>query len=170
MPPIAETAIVYFAITIAYWGLIWPLKDWILNQTASTFWPGFKWLLVIYLLPMLLGIVSGRMTRSDVIDRCLKKLGISPVHPAPSAWDRLFSRQRGHYMRVELDDGSFIAGMFGPKSYASSDVSNRDLYLERTTKLDSKGDPIPGQPEPGVYLPAARIKFIYFYGDGANDH
>lgn len=163
LPAFSEATFVYFTITIAYWGLIWPVIPWILTQEDTWHWLGFKFLLFVYLIPLTAGTIAGGLTRLDGYSSFLRWLGVHPVHPAVTAWDRIFSKQQGHYVRILLTDGSFVVGTFGEKSYASRDVANRDIFLEASWQVDQNGVAVPGLPSPATYIPAAKIAQIFFY-------
>ena len=57
--------------------------------------------------------------------------------PAPRAWDFLFGSNPAGYVRVQLKgDGSWVGGVFGPKSYASGYPENPgDIFLEKGLQM-----------------------------------
>lgn len=73
-----------------------------------------------------------------------------------------FSHSTASWVLVTLVDGSTVAGLFSARSLASSDASERDLFLER---LYDVGDDGPWQPVPmsrGVWIRGEAIRAIEF--------
>lgn len=163
VPALSEATIVYFAVTIAYWGLVWPILPRLQGPYQSLGSQAASWLTLIFVLPMAFGMLSGVASRFRWFQRLFGRFGLAPVHPAPSAWDTVFSSGVAGQVRIELEDGNFICGLFGPNSHASSDPSCLDIYLEQTFTLDDNGVPIPDGIHPGTYIPASRIRLIQIF-------
>jgi hypothetical protein len=89
----------------------------------------------------------------------------------PSAWDYQFSRiNEPLWVLVTLKDGSQIAGLFGKNSFAaSSESSERDLYLEDVYQLseDNPWQPVTGTA--GILIKAEEICYIEFWKDIKED-
>ncbi len=65
-------------------------------------------------------------------------------------------------MLVTLTDGSSVAGAFSARSFASSDASEQDLFLEQTYKVEDDG---PWQPVPmnrGVWIRGGAMRATEF--------
>ncbi len=97
------------------------------------------WFLVLAVFPVILTILYLWLSLTERIDEHL-------IHPIERPWDWFF-RQRGreHWAIVRLKDGSILGGKFGKKSFASSDPTNPEIYLEKVWRLDDKGqflDPV----------------------------
>lgn len=60
--------------------------------------------------------------------------------PRPSAWDVAFEGAAVGFVRVRMSDGTWVAGYYGPNSYASSHPDPRNLYLEMAYEVDTKGE------------------------------
>lgn len=60
--------------------------------------------------------------------------------PRPSAWDVAFEGAAVGFVRVRMSDGTWVAGYYGPNSYASSHPDPRNLYLEMAYEVDNKGE------------------------------
>jgi hypothetical protein len=58
----------------------------------------------------------------------------------PSAWDVAFEGAAVGFVRVRMSDGTWVAGYYGPNSYASSHPDPRNLYLEMAYEVDTKGE------------------------------
>jgi hypothetical protein len=59
--------------------------------------------------------------------------------PAPRAWDHLFSDRTSAYVRVQLRDGTWVAGRFADRSYAGGYPNPTDLLLEDAWQVDQEG-------------------------------
>lgn len=60
--------------------------------------------------------------------------------PAPRAWDNLFSGSRAGVIRLRLDTGGRLGGLFGENSYAAGyGEEPQDLYLERAYLVQEDG-------------------------------
>jgi hypothetical protein len=66
--------------------------------------------------------------------------------PVPSAWDKIFQAGQPCFVKVLTSDGRWIAGYFGPASYATSYPEDRQVYVEALYDVDPDGkilQPIP---------------------------
>ena len=69
------------------------------------------------------------------------------IDPRPSAWDVAFQDIVPCYVRVRQQDGSWFAGWFGERSYASSWPDARSLFVEVSMQIDTDGkigEPVDG--------------------------
>ncbi len=114
---------------------------------------------VIFITPVFLGLTAGLWFKTF--------LGSG----FPSAWDYQFSRiNEPLWVLVTLKDGSQVAGLFGKNSFAaSSESSERDLYLEDVYQLseDNPWQPVTGTA--GVLIKAEEIRYIEFWKDLTED-
>jgi hypothetical protein len=105
----------------------------------------------------------------------LQKIGLVPLHHLPTAWEFIWGEQfrlmdpRGILVIVTFKNGERIAGRWCTSSFASSDVSERDMYLEETYVYKSEGSgedkkesilPISGSR--GIFIPAGEIRTLEF--------
>src|SRR5690606_9705090 len=49
-----------------------------------------------------------------------------------TSWDFVFSQRKPLWVSVQLKDGRRVTGLFGARSFASSDVDPGHLFLENT--------------------------------------
>jgi hypothetical protein len=126
-------------------------------------WSAFAWFLIIFISPVLLGVITGRLSSQDWLRRLLIRLGLGPIHPIPTAWDYYFSRTAPVWVLATLKDGSHVAGFFGRSSFASSDPRERDLYLEKIFKIVENGpwETIPRNR--GILISGNQIASIEFW-------
>lgn len=60
-------------------------------------------------------------------------------HPAPSAWDFAGPDLGNTFVRVRLNDGTWVGGWFSGESFLSSYPEPRDLFIQSQWKLDENG-------------------------------
>jgi hypothetical protein len=87
--------------------------------------------IALFIAPLSFGIIAGHLAQREYVGRFLQRFGFRTIHSTPTAWDWHFSQQEPLWARIRLQDGSVIYGFFGPKSFASSDPDERDIYLEQ---------------------------------------
>ena len=117
---------------------------------------------IIFISPVVLGLVSGRSLQRDWVARFLGRLGSRTVHLAPTAWDYQFSRGKPYWAMVRLSDGSTVYGFYGLGSFASDEPEQRDLYLEATYRLTDSGEWAPVEDTGGVLITGDQIAWIEF--------
>ena len=106
------------------------------------------------ILPAVAGVILGKAVASG---RPWATRLIGENH-APLAWDYLFGASVRGFIRCRLKSGRWVGGYYnsekspyGPKSYASDDPSNLDLYIGCGLEFSQEsGDPIL---ENGKYSP-----------------
>jgi hypothetical protein len=112
-------------------------------------------LLALVVSPALLGWAAARGRRAKWM---LKYVS----HPAACAWDYFFEQRRSCFVIVTLQDGTLVAGYWGPNSFASSSPHTGDIYLEQVWRLTdgSLTGPIPGSL--GCHIRASDWKLLQF--------
>lgn len=119
------------------------------------------WLFVFFLAPLTLGLLLGFVWQRDIHRRLASKIGIRITHPIPNSWDYMFgSIIEPAWLLVTLTDERQVAGFFGTRSFASSDVNERDIFVEQVYKVDSAGAWHPDDPGKGLWIPQREIKLI----------
>jgi hypothetical protein len=63
----------------------------------------------------------------------------SRIDRRPSAWDVTFGNLGPCYVRVRMSDGTWFAGWFGERSYASSWPDPQTLFVEVSVAVDENG-------------------------------
>jgi hypothetical protein len=88
--------------------------------------------------PTLRPATSGPLTRGRLAGRRfpLPALGHEPT---PTAWDKAAPSLGGHWIRVRLDQGKWIGGWYGNRSFVSTYPEPRDLYIEDQHHVDADG-------------------------------
>jgi hypothetical protein len=93
----------------------------------------------VFISPLLLGTISGRLAQREYMSHFLQRFGFRTIHSTPTAWDWHFSRQEELWARITIKDGSVIFGFFGSRSFASSNPDERDIYLEQVYTRTAEG-------------------------------
>lgn len=122
------------------------------------------WSMVVFILPVLIGICFGILVRQRWIRNFLGRLGISILHPAPTAWDYVFARNQRYWARVSLLNDELLEGVFDSNSLASEMKEERDIFLEAVYESDeSTGQYMPIPQNAGVWIPGNQIRTIQFF-------
>ncbi len=98
---------------------------------------GSTWFIIIFLVPVLLGLVRALVIQRDSGTWFYKLVKLRPISAIPTGWDWIFGRTDPCYLLITLTDGTEIAGYFGAKSMASSDPERKDLYIEKVYNTKS---------------------------------
>jgi hypothetical protein len=95
---------------------------------------------ITFVSPLVLGLAVAWLDQKQTLQHLAGRLGLHALHCTPSAWDFKFSQAStagGRWIMVELKDSRKIGGWFGNNSFASSEPTERDLYLEEAWELPS---------------------------------
>ncbi|MGR4879547.1 DUF6338 family protein [Streptomyces sp. LARHCF249] len=122
--------------------------------------------IVLVVVPVALG--AGLSFLADVrhpawLHRLLVRIGLSSVTTISEAWDWVFSRGFPAYVRVRLTEDRVVYGLYADRSFASSDLAHRDLYLQQQWTVEDEwfAEPYPGSR--GVWLNGSSIVSIEFF-------
>ncbi len=164
MGKLSEDGLAHLALTIVYYGLTLPLIEAIVIMPSGPA-KNLCWVLLIAVGPALFGMVLGVSAQYEWIRRLAHKFGMRPVHSTPNSWDWRFSRCNDDtFIMVTLADGSTACGIFGNRSFASSDPSERDIYIQELWDVPDDGSPWTRlDPVRGVLIPAKEIRYVNFW-------
>jgi len=124
------------------------------------------WAIVILVAPIAIGLCLGKLNQKEIIRKALQQLGFNPVHVIPTSWDWKFSTiERPLWVLVTLVDGTYVCGLFGSKSFASSEPTERDLYVQEVYSIDDQGHWQRVARSEGVWIRADQIRHIEFWRD-----
>lgn len=158
---VADSAVPYLALSVLYYGLSFPAVEAVLSVHEPGWSKGAAWIALIFLGPALFGFLLGLAAAGDWVRRLAARIGLNPVHPAPTAWDYVFAGRRGDaFVLVTLENGSMIAGLFGADSFASSDPAERDLLIEEVHDVDDEGRWTERPERVAILVPAKQIKHV----------
>ena len=85
------------------------------------------WTFAILVSPAIMGLLSGLSTKFRWVQKIYRFLRFHPVHIIPTSWDYAFSRPEPRYVIITLDNGRIFAGLWGARSFASDDPTERDI-------------------------------------------
>lgn len=97
----------------------------------------------ILALPLMLGVFFGYNLTNGWSLALFRRLGMPISHPLDHAYDYAFQRQREPcFVIVTYEDGTKIYGFYGTESFAASDATRGDLFLQRlyTVEEQANGD------------------------------
>jgi Family of unknown function (DUF6338) len=164
-PSTKENLLIFVVLSLFYYGLIiffiGPAtsirEPWILRA--------FVWILLILVGPAFFGFVLGVAAQKEWFTRFANWLGLTVVHIIPAAWDWRFSSipKEGVFVMVTLTSGERVAGLFSDNSFASSDVGERDLYIEEEYTVTAEGEWHTRKERVGVLISAREIRYIEFW-------
>lgn len=151
------------------WAIYWMFAtDW---PSEHPFLPGMCFGGIIFLSPIVLGLLTGYLRQKEAMVGFFRSLGLRTIHFIPQAWDWHFSRQKPYWVVVTLKDGSNIYGLYHSRSFASSDADRRDLYLEAQFQpVADTGDWAPIEDTSGVLIMGDQITAIEFRKVFEADH
>lgn len=89
------------------------------------------------------------------------------MHSIPDAWNykflKLINDGQGCYVIINLIEDEVVYGYLGSNSMASSDVDNRDIYLESVYEVDDvSGNWKEVDGNQGIWISSSIIKYIEF--------
>lgn len=120
------------AVNFALFGWIIYLAVWL---KIEGFWRSVLWMVLIVVLPAMAGGLSGMCTSREWFRKLYELLRLQPIHVIPSSWDYKFSKSKGEWILVTLKDGTKFAGWWGSASFASSEPTERDIYIEQMFEI-----------------------------------
>ncbi len=125
----------------------------------------FCWFIIIFITPVILGVVYARIVQRDGLGWLYRLLGLRAISPIPTGWDWIFSTTEPCYVLITLADGTEIAGYFGLRSMASSDPERKDIYIERVYKVPEGGGAWQEvERSLGMLVDGSQIAYIEFRG------
>lgn len=174
--PRSETLLLYLVVSIAYYALIIPIVDLflpqgsgesttsvysILSQESGDLTP-WHWLLIVFVIPILVGLFLGLNIQKNILTKFLQLIGINLVHAIPTAWDWKFGNRKAQWVLVTLNDGTQFAGFLGSKSFISTSPYERDMYIQYLYEIDDEDNWTP-RGRSGVLIASGKIKTIEFW-------
>jgi hypothetical protein len=125
---------------------------------------GFSWTVVLLLGPVGLGVALGLAVQRDWMGTVLRRFGLRPVHPIPTAWDWQFGRiDDARFVLITLKDDSVVRGFFGGNSFASTAPGERDIYVEQLYEPSHDQDWAMADAGKGALIPGGQIKTVEFF-------
>ncbi len=161
LPPISEGFVGYLILSLVYLALIYPLLLLMPSSSTTHWWLIPAWFLLLFVVPALVGLLLGLNIRRGWTKKLLERTGINTVHPVDSAWDWRFGGCSECWVLASLKDDTKWAGRLGPGSFASTDPSERDLYIEQVYEIGDNNQWI--ERSSGVWIAHGEIRTIEFW-------
>ena len=160
----------FFTASSINYGLWFWLIFWMYQENFFVNHPfraSFIWTILIFLSPIIIGVIWGLSCKHRVIESFFANFGINFVNPIPTSWDYKFSQISSPiWILVRLKDGNFVAGYFGCNSFASSETNERDIYIEKIFQIDAQGSWISTKNNnDGIFISSDQIKSIEFFNN-----
>lgn len=89
-------------------------------------------------------------------------LRINANHRVPTAWDHFFIQEKSVLLRVVLQDGRVLGGLYGRYSFAARSQEGEDLFLEQRWKMIDDWFDGPVVPTSGLWIRAGEIRTMDF--------
>lgn len=151
-------SLVYYALSVFFIEKVFTIQEpWLARALA--------WILLLLIGPAIFGFLLGVAAQKEWGAWFANRIGLSVVHVIPAAWDWRFSRiaRPGMFIMVTLTSGERVGGLFGKDSFASSDIKERDLYIEEEYTVTEEGAWLVRPEKIGVLISAKEIRYIEFW-------
>lgn len=122
------------------------------------------WFVIFFVGPLVFGVGLGLIYQWNLPKRVLGSIGFTMLSSIPTSWDHVFLRFTNTtiWVLVTLKDDTRVAGFWGPKSYASSDPNERDIYIEQVYRVTESGPWELIERSSGILIPVEEIRYIEF--------
>lgn len=122
---VAEAGLEYVVFSAVYYAVAGPLFLWFDAPT----WYSVP--IFMFAAPIAIGLVFGVIHQTGVANWIGNMTRMKLTHPAPTSWDYVFGGLNGGvWIVVTLQDHAPVYGFFGDLSFAASDLTRRDLYIQ----------------------------------------
>ena len=134
----SEAILLYFALSLFYWALAFPVLGYLDTRPEKIYQSGWMVLPFIFFIPAICGLALGWLTQKDAAGKILSWFRIYKPHPTGTAWDYKFSTGKAYYIEVLTKDDVVIPGAYirgngkNDTSFVSTNSEERDiLFYER---------------------------------------
>lgn len=133
------------------------------NNTLPTWQVVLLWGGVLLVAPVIEAIAVAKLLGPARINRAMNALGF-PLQLSPTSWDHVFSERKPYLVRVTLEDGMVIGGVWDERSYASAHPVAEDIYLEQLWSLGEQGEFLEPVPlSAGAVIKRADIRLLELF-------
>ena len=163
-PSHAENVLGYLVLSLLYYSIILPGIEPALGVDEPWVARAAVWIVLTLVGPAFFGLLLGFWAQKNWGIRIANKIGLGTIHVIPAAWDWRFSKmpRGGMFVMVTLTSGERVAGLFGTRSFASSDAAEPDLHLEEEYDVDDdKWEARPAKV--GILIPVKEVRYIEFW-------
>ncbi|MCJ2110226.1 DUF6338 family protein [Methylobacterium sp. E-025] len=159
----SENILFFISISAFYYAIALPIIEVLIEADLTGWKRGVSWISVFVCGPTICGLLLGLIAQRGIGRWVAHKLGVNPIHSSPTAWDYKFSSDRGPRFVLVTMDGAKVGGIFGEKSFAASDPTERDIYLEEIWDVSEAGEWSQRPERVGILIPAKQVKLIEFW-------
>ena len=160
LPPPSERFLSYLLVSTIYLALSLPHIDYNPELGISNL-SSWRWIVWLFAAPTGIGLALA--LSGSFLHNLLVRIGLSPVHPIPTAWDWKFSNINKQWVLVTLTDGSQVAGHLGSGSFVSSDPTERDIYIEKVYSIDPDTETWQETGDSGILIAPGQVQTIEFW-------
>jgi hypothetical protein len=167
LPNFSDGVIVYVVLSLIYhatWFTCDP-KIYAFTLLDAKILQRLIWVGVIFIVPAALGLLSATNIRYRWIATLFKKIGLTIIHPVPTAWDWKFSCIKECWVLVTLKNETKWRGVLGENSFISSSAQERDIFIEKVFTVDKNGNWV--ERTSGVLITHDQIETIEFWPKGS---
>ncbi|AHE55039.1 DUF6338 family protein [Sphingomonas sanxanigenens] len=162
MPPLGEGIVGYVILSLIYHAAIFPFASSFYATPSVRGWYAAGWFSLLFLGPAILGFALGLNIRKGWSKKLLSYLKINTIHPVNSAWDWRFGDCKECWVMAVLKDGTKWYGYLGTDSFMSSDVAERDIFIQHV--YDYEGNDKPWTPKnTSVWIAHGEIQSLEFW-------
>jgi hypothetical protein len=165
VPSATENVLTFVVLSLIYYSLTILLIGPAFSIQGPWFAHPLVWILLILVGPVVFGFILGVAAQKEWGSRLADRLGLTIVQVIPAAWDWRFCTvtRGGMFIMVTLTSGERVAGLFGSNSFASSDIGERDLYIEEEYTVTNQGAWQARNEKVGILISAKEIRYIEFW-------
>jgi hypothetical protein len=163
-PSHTENVLGYLVLSLLYYSIVLPFIEYALSIREPWAARAAVWIVLSLVGPAVFGLLLGVWAQKEWGVWIADKMRLSTIHVIPAAWDWRFSKmpRGGMFVMVTLTSGERVAGLFGARSFASSDTGERDLYIEEEYDVDD--DRWEARPaRVGILIPVKEVRYIEFW-------
>ena len=155
------SCIIYSIINLAVW--IW-LDIIIFEKLKSKTIPFYIILSSSNIVTSIItGTLIGLIKHCELPRKIFRLFKVHMNNPIPTAWDYFFNKKEPCFVVVTLKSGKTVYGLYSTESFASSENSERDLYIEETYNFNDEKEWKKIPRNKGIYINREEIETIEFY-------
>lgn len=155
------SCIIYSIINLALW--IW-LDIIIFEKLKTNLVPFYIVLSSSNIVTSIItGTIIGLIKHCELPRKIFRLFKVQMNHPIPTAWDYLFNKKEECFVTVTLKSGKTVSGNFFCNSFASSETTERDLYIEKIYDVDDNENWNEVPRSLGMYISKDEIETIEFF-------
>jgi hypothetical protein len=163
VPDLKDRILHYAMASTAYYAFISPL----FHFEQGFIIPPLVWSYLYYfIVPCVIAMTIVFIDQKEWLYKIAAKFDLRISHHIPAAWDYAFSHvNQETFLWIKLNSGTIYVGKFGWSSFASSNPSERDIYLQEVWNMPEDGSAWRLlEPARGVLLCGKDIQRVEIFG------